>query len=79
MLWINYLDTGSEREDTSLEGSLRMEGWRGGAEEEEECGRLVSTTLSQTSVSFRAETENLNQWCRGQSVRSGGRRVLKRK
>lgn len=27
---------GSERGDTSLEGSLRMEGWRGGAEEEED-------------------------------------------
>lgn len=36
MLWINYLDTGSERGDASLEGSLRMEGCRGGAEEEEE-------------------------------------------
>lgn len=36
MLWINYLDTGSERGDTSLEGSLRMEGWRGGEEEEGE-------------------------------------------
>lgn len=35
MLWINYLDTGSERVHTSLEGSLRMEGWRGGGDEEE--------------------------------------------
>lgn len=36
MLWINYLDTGSERVHTSLEGSLRMEGCRdgeGGGEE----------------------------------------------
>lgn len=36
MLWINYLDTGSERVHTSLEGSFRMEGWRGGGDEEEE-------------------------------------------
>lgn len=35
MLWINYLDTGSERVHTSLEGSLRMEGSRDGGEEEE--------------------------------------------
>lgn len=38
MLWINYLDTGSERVHTSLEGSFRMEGWRGGGDEEEEHG-----------------------------------------
>lgn len=35
MLWINYLDTGGERVHTSLEGSFRMEGWRGGGDEEE--------------------------------------------
>lgn len=37
MLWINYLDTGSEGVHTSPEGSFRMEGWRGGGDEEE-CG-----------------------------------------
>lgn len=66
MLWINYLDTGSERGDTSLEGSIRMEGWR-----EEECGRLVSTTVSQQSHFTTGETESFNQPCRGQSVRDG--------
>lgn len=38
MLWINYLDTGGERVHTSLEGSFRMEGWRGGGDEKETAG-----------------------------------------
>ena len=71
MLWINYLDTGSERGDTSLEGSLRMEGWRGGAEEEEE--QSVESWFHKPPFLFE---ERPKTCINAQSVRNGGRRVL---
>lgn len=65
MLWINYLDTGSERVHTSLEGSLRMEGCRDGGEERRGggggCGggrkeRLASIRLSAARTAKKSKT-----------------------
>lgn len=62
MLWINYLDTGGERVDTSLEGSLRMEGWRGGGDEEEvwSIERLVLWKDLLASISLQGNTSTIN-------------------
>lgn len=62
MLWINYLDTGSERVHTSLEGSLRMEGCRDGGEERRGGGSgggggVVARKNSPASVSLQPERQ----------------------
>lgn len=53
MLWINYLDTGSERVHTSLEGSLRMEGCRDGGEERRGGGGGVLSGRKERLASIR--------------------------
>lgn len=83
MLWINYLDMGSERVHTSLEGSFRLVGWRGRRDDTRKRHCLVSrrgkktrSYRSFTCNSFPPFNENSFGWSRKEKKKKNLSQIL---